>query len=253
MNAIGMKTLLVRECRRFLRVPGQTVLSPVVSTSLYFLVFGYSLGGRARAILGVPYLEFIVPGLVFLGVANNAFLNSSSSLFINKMQGTVVDLLVAPLGPLELLVGFIGGAVARALIVGALTWGVAVIFTGARCEHPLWAAASLLLVPYTFGVLGVLAALWAEKFEEINIFPTFVMMPMIFLGGVFYSVRALPEPWSSISLANPMVYMVDMLRYGLLGASALSPELGLAVLLPLAAFATWVAWAALARGYKLRQ
>ncbi len=253
MNALGMKTLLVRECRRFLRVPGQTVLSPVVSTSLYFLVFGYSLGGRARAVEGVPYLEFIVPGLVFLGIANNAFLNSSSSLFINKMQGTVVDLLVAPLGPLELLVGFIGGAIARGLIVGALTWGVAALFAGARCEHPLWAAASLLLVPYTFGVLGVLAALWAEKFEEINIFPAFVMMPMTFLGGVFYSVRMLPPPWSSISLANPVVYMVDMLRYGLLGASALSPELGLAVLLPLAAFATWVAWAALARGYKLRQ
>ncbi|MET0403296.1 MAG: ABC transporter permease, partial [Cystobacter sp.] len=125
-----MKTLLVKEVRRFMRVPGQTIFSPLISTSLYFLVFGYSLSGRVHEVEGVPYLGFIVPGLVFLGLANNAFLNSSSSFFINKMQGTVVDLLAAPLGPMELMAGFIGGAMIRGLLVGLLTWGVATLFTG---------------------------------------------------------------------------------------------------------------------------
>src|ERR1700752_2050787 len=129
MNALGMKTLLLKEVRRFLRVPGQTLLSPLVSTTLYFIVFGYSLGGRQHAVGGVPYVVFIVPGLVFLGIANNAFLNSSSSLFITKIQGTVVDLLVAPLGAFEILCGFIGGGMIRGLGVGGLIWLVASAFS----------------------------------------------------------------------------------------------------------------------------
>src|SRR3954468_4125369 len=129
MNTVGARTLLMKEVRRFLRVPGQTVLSPLISTTLYFVVFGYTLAGTNRMMHGVPYTHFIVPGLVFLGIANNAFLNSSSSLFITKIQGTFVDLLVAPLGPAELLGGFIGGAMVRGLCVGLLTWGVAIVFT----------------------------------------------------------------------------------------------------------------------------
>src|SRR5690242_287380 len=209
MNTIGMKSLLVKEVRRFMRVPGQTVLSPLISTSLYFLVFGYSISGRVHQVEGLPYLQFIVPGLVFLGLANNAFLNSSSSLFISKIQGTIVDLLVAPLGPLELMAGFTGGAMVRGLMVGVLTWAVATLFTGFRLEHPLATLLFLLLSSYTFSVLGILAAVWAEKFEQINFFPTFVMLPLTFLGGIFYSVRELPAPWNHISLFNPMVYMVE--------------------------------------------
>jgi ABC-2 type transport system permease protein len=247
-----MKTLLSKEVRRFMRVPGQTVLSPLISTSLYFLVFGYSLSGRVHEVEGVPYLQFIVPGLVFLGLANNAFLNSSSSLFINKIQGTIVDLLVAPLGPLELMAGFIGGAMVRGLMVGGLTWVVASLFTGLRLEHPLATLLFLLLSSYTFSVLGILAAVWAEKFEQINFFPTFVMLPLTFLGGIFYSVQKLPEPWNHISLFNPMVYMVEGLRYGMLGQSGFPPLLGASILMALALVATWVAWALLRSGYKLK-
>jgi ABC-2 type transport system permease protein len=137
MNWLGLRTLLSKEVRRFLRVPGQTVLSPLISTSLYFVVFGVSLGGRMEQVTGHPYLPFIVPGLVFLGMANNAFLNSSSSLFIMKIQGTVVDLLVAPLGAGEILLGFVGGAMVRGLIVGLLTWAVALLFTPLQLVHPL--------------------------------------------------------------------------------------------------------------------
>jgi ABC-2 type transport system permease protein len=252
MNTLGMKTLLTKEVRRFMRVPGQTVLSPLISTSLYFLVFGYSLSGRVSEVEGVPYLQFIVPGLVFMGLANNAFLNSSSSLFITKIQGTVVDLLVAPLGPFELLAGFIAGAMVRGLLVGGLTWLVAMLFTGFHLEHAFATVFFLLLSSYTFSVLGVLAAVWAEKFEQINFFPTFVMLPLTFLGGIFYSVRELPEPWNHVSLFNPMVYMVEGLRYGMLGQAGFSPVVGSGILLAVALVATGVAWAALRSGYKLK-
>jgi ABC-2 type transport system permease protein len=252
VNVIGMQTLLEKEVRRFLRVPGQTILSPLISTTLYFLVFGYSLGGRVHQVGGVPYVIFIVPGLVFLGMANNSFLNTSSSLFITKIQGTVVDLLAAPLGPLELLYGFIGGGMVRGLAVGLLTWAVAAAFTGFRLAHPLPTLGFLLIICYVFSMLGFLAGLWAEKFEQINFFPVFVMLPLTFLGGVFYSVTALPEPWHSISLFNPMVYMVEGLRYGMLGSSALSPAFGGGILAVVAIVATGLAFAALRSGYKLK-
>jgi len=252
MNLIGLRTLLVKEVRRFLRVPGQTVLSPLVSTALYFVVFGYSLGGRLREASGQSYVAFIVPGLVFLGIANNAFLNTSSSIFITKLQGTVVDLLVAPMKPGELLVAFTGGGMVRGLLVGFLTWAVSILFTGFKLAHPAITASFLLLVAYVFSMLGLLAALWAEKFEQINFFPTFVMLPLTFLGGVFYSVSALAEPWRTISLFNPMVYMVEGLRYGMLGSSALSPSAGAAMLFALAVATTGLAFLALRTGYKLK-
>ncbi|MBN1206691.1 MAG: ABC transporter permease [Myxococcaceae bacterium] len=252
MNTLGMKTLFAKEVRRFMRVPGQTVLSPLISTTLYFIVFGYSISSRVKEVGGVPYLSFIVPGLIFLGIANNAFLNSSSSLFITKIQGTLVDLLVAPLGPGELLAGFIGGAMVRGLVVGVLTWAVAALFTGFNLQHAGVTAFFLLLSSYVFSLLGLLAAMWAEKFEQINFFPTFVMMPLTFLGGVFYSVRELPSPWSQISLFNPMVYMVEGLRYGMLGQSSFSPALGGGILLGLALVATGLALVALRAGYKLK-
>jgi ABC-2 type transport system permease protein len=251
MNVIGAKTLLAKEVRRYLRVPGQTVLQPLVSTTLYFVVFGYTLGRRHEAVEGVPYVQYIVPGLVFLGVANNAFLNSSSSIFITKIQGTVTDLLVAPLGPGELLFGFVTGAMTRGLLVGVLTWAVALAFTGAHLVHVVGTAVFLLLSAYVFAVLGVLAGLWAEKFEQVNFFPTFLMLPLTFLGGVFYSVRQLPEPFRTISLFNPVVHMVEGLRAGMLGLEAQS-LLGLVLLLGLAVAATALAWRLLAVGYKVK-
>jgi len=251
MNVTGVKTLLGKEVRRFLKVPGQTVFSPLISTSLYFLVFGFTLGGSQVQTDGVPYLVFIVPGLVFLGTANNAFLNSSSSLFITKIQGTVVDLLVAPLGPTELMIGFVTGAMARGLIVGLATWGVTLYFTGFHLVHPFETAAFLLLSAYVFSMLGLLAGLWADKFEQINFFPTFLMLPLTFLGGVFYSVNSLPEPFRTISLFNPIVHMVEGLRAGMLGLDEGSP-LGLGLLVGLAFSATFVAHRMLAVGYRVK-
>lgn len=252
MNLRGLQTLLGKEVKRFMRVPGQTVLSPLVSTTLYFVVFGYSLGGQQRQTHGVPYMQFIVPGLVFLGIANNAFLNASSSLFITKIQGIIVDMLVAPLGPVEILGGFVGGAMIRGLCVGLLTWLVALPFAHVTLLHPLATLFFLFMSAYVFAVLGLLAGVWSEKFEQINFFPTFVMLPLTFLGGVFYSIGDLPPLWRTVSMANPMVYMVDGLRYGMLGTCAFSPVLGAALLLGTATVATALTFLALQTGYKLK-
>src|SRR5579883_1778881 len=165
LNSIGLKTLFRKETRRFLRVPAQTVAQPVITTALYFLVFGFALGGRVREIDGVPYVRFIVPGLVMMTIINNSFLNTASSLFVAKLQGTIVDLLVAPLSPLELLIAFVGAGVVRGLLVGTIVWLVAALFTGFAVAHPLEMAIYAVIVAATFSLVGMLVAIWSDKFE----------------------------------------------------------------------------------------
>jgi ABC-2 type transport system permease protein len=249
---LGVRTLLVKELRRFLRVPGQTLLSPIVTTTLYFVVFGYSLGARLREVEGVPYARYIVPGLVTLGVVSNAFLNTSSSLFVMKLQGTVIDLLVSPLSYGEILGGFVGAAVARGLMVGGIMWLVAAAFTGFELAHPLFALALLLLVAIAFAGMGFMTAIWAGSFEQVSFFPTFVITPLTFLGGVFYSVWMLPVPLRRLTLANPVFYLVDGVRFGMLGFSDGSPLAGLAIAGLLCALSLGGSYAMLATGYRLR-
>jgi ABC-2 type transport system permease protein len=252
VNAYGLWTLLRKEVRRFMRVPGQTLLSPLVTTSLYFVVFGYALGGTLREVGGVPYGRFILPGLVTLGVVTNAYLNSASSLFVMKLQGTIVDLLVAPLSYGEILAGFLGAAVARGLLVGVITWVVAAAFSGFHVAHPLLALALLVLAATTFGALGLLTAIWARSFEQVNFFPTFVITPLTFLGGVFYSAEMLPPALRFLTAANPVYYLVDGVRFGLLGHSASSPWASAALLALLASAVVASAWAVLRSGWRLR-
>jgi ABC-2 type transport system permease protein len=255
VNFIGFSTLLRKETRRYLRVPAQTVAQPVVSTTLYFLIFGFAMGGRLRDTApfgGVPYARFIIPGLVMMALITNAFLNSASSMFVMKLQGTIVDLLVAPLGAGELLAAFVLGAVGRGLLVGTIVWLVAALFTTFRVAHPAWVLVSALLTSGTFALVGLAVAIWSEKFEQLNLVPTFVITPLTFLGGVFYSPNMLPEPWATITRANPILYMVEGLRYGLIGVSSSPPWIGLAITSSLfLACGALVAWM-LASGYKLR-
>jgi ABC-2 type transport system permease protein len=248
----GFWTLFVKEVRRFLRVPGQTLLSPVVTTVLYFVVFGWSLGGRLREIEGVPYARFIVPGLVALGVVTNAYSNTASSLFVMKLQGTVVDLLVSPLGYGEILWAFVGAAVLRGLLVGGVMWLVAGVFEGFGIAHPAVALALVVLAAVLFAALGLITAIWASTFEQVNFIPTFFITPLTFLGGVFYSVEMLPAGFRRFTLANPIFYMVDGLRFGMLGISDASPWTGAALLSALAAAAVGIAYALLRSGYELR-
>ncbi len=251
-RSLGLRTLLGKEIRRFLRVPGQTLLSPLITTTLYFVVFGFSLGSRLREVEGVPYARFIVPGLVTLGVVTNSFLNTASSMFVMKIQGTIVDLLVSPLAYGEILAGFVGAAVLRGMAVGVVMWGVAGAFSGFELAHPLFAAAMLLLVSIAFAALGFVTAVWASSFEQINFFPTFIITPLTFLGGVFYSVTMLPAALRRLTFLNPVFYMVDAVRYGVLGRSDAAPAAGAALLVALCAVALSVAYGMLRTGYKLR-
>jgi ABC-2 type transport system permease protein len=250
--SLGLRTLLAKEVRRFLRVPGQTLLTPLVTTSLYFVVFGYSLGGQLREVHGVPYARFIVPGLVTLGVISNAYANSSSSLFVLKMQGTIIDLLVSPLSYGEVLAAFVGASVIRGLFVGAVVWLVAACFTGFGLAHPLLLLLLLSLVAVTFAALGVITAIWAATFEQVNFIPTFFITPLTFLGGVFTSAAMLPPVLRRLTLANPIFYMVDGVRYGMLGTSDAPLAISLVLLGCLATGALAAAWLLLRSGYKLR-
>jgi ABC-2 type transport system permease protein len=248
----GLWTLFVKEVRRFLRVPGQTLLSPVVTTILYFVVFGWSLGSRLALVEGVPYARFIVPGLVALGVVTNAYSDTASSLFVMKLQGTIVDLLVSPLTYGQILWAFVGAAVLRGLLVGGVMWVVAGAFEGFRLAHPVVAIGLPLLAAILFASLGLVTAIWASTFEQVNFFPTFFITPLTFLGGVFYSIEMLPPALRRFTLANPIFYMVDGVRFGMLGISDAPPWAGAALLAALAAAATGTAYGMLRSGYKLR-
>jgi ABC-2 type transport system permease protein len=250
--SIGLRTLLAKEVRRFMRVPGQTLLSPLVTTTLYFVVFGYSLGHQLREVEGVPYARFIVPGLVTLGVVTNAYLNSASSLFVMKLQGTILDLLVSPLSYGEVLAGFLGAAVIRGLLVGGVMWMVAGLFGGFGLAHPLLALCLLALVAISFAALGIVTAIWAGTFEQVNFFPTFFITPLTFLGGVFYSIGMLPPALRRLTAWNPIFYMVDGVRFAMLGISDASPWAGAALLAVLAIASVGAAYALLRSGYRLR-
>jgi ABC-2 type transport system permease protein len=252
VNPIGCRTLLAKETRRFLKVPGQTLAQPVVTTTLYLLVFGYALGGRVREVDGVSYIRFILPGLVLLTLSQNAFLNTSSSMFIAKIQGTVVDLLIAPLGVADLLAAFLTAAVLRGFLTGGLVWLISGLFCGFHVAHPLWVLVFMLLIGVAFAAIGLAVAIWSDKFEQLNLVPTFFLTPLTFLGGVFYSARMLPPPWDAVTRANPILYMVEGLRFGFLGTSASAPLLGLMITAGVVAIATLLTVWMLATGYKLR-
>ena len=252
MISLGFRTLLVKEIRRFLRVPGQTLATPLVTTSLYFIVFGVSIGHQLREVGGVPYARFIVPGLVLMGVVQNAYLNSASSLFVMKLQGTIVDVLVSPLSYAEILGAFVLAAVVRGLLVGAVTFAVAGAFTGFQVAHPLLAVAVVTLAAVAFAAGGVVSAIWAQTFEQVNFFPTFFILPLTFLGGVFFSIRMLPPGLAAVASANPIFYLVDVLRFAVIGSGDGSPWAGCGLVTLLAAGSLTTAYLLLRSGWRLR-
>ena len=252
MNTISLKTLFRKEVRRFSKVWLQTVLSPLVTTSLYFLVFGVALGSRLREISGVPYIQFVVPGLVMMTMIRDSFLNTSSSLFQSKINGTITDILIAPIGALEMLLAYVGAAMIRAIIVGTLVYLVALTFTWFPLHHLGWTIYFTIFVTATLALLGIIAALWAQRFDHLAIFPNFVLLPLAFLGGVFYSIDLLPEPWNTVSRVNPLLYMVNGLRYGFLGVADVSPVTSAGVVMVSFLVVLGVASALLRSGYNLR-
>jgi ABC-2 type transport system permease protein len=248
----GFATLLVKELLRFWKVAFQTVGGPVLSALLFLVIFAQVLGERVRVFGEVPYTEFLVPGLVMMSVLQNAFANSASSLIQSKITGNLVFVLLAPISPLEFFAAYVLASMGRGLVVGLGVLAVTVWFVELRVDAPLWALAFALLGSALLGVLGLLAGLWAEKFDQIAAFQNFLILPLTLLSGVFYSIHSLPQTWQAVSHLNPFFYMIDGFRYGFFGAADVAPAASLAVVaVSLALLSALTLWL-LKIGYKLR-
>ncbi len=249
----GTLALFWREAFRFLRMAGQTLVSPVFTTMLWFVVFGFTLGARLDEVGGVPYIDFLVPGLIMLNLINSAYLNAAFSLFLSRIHGSVVDLLVTPLTPLQIMAGYLGASVLRAVATGAVIWAVAA-FMGAGTTHNVgFTLLFMVLTSLAFGLLGLMVAILARDFDDVNFLPSFLLLPLTFLGGVFYSVNMLPPFWANVSLFNPILYMVNGLRYGMTGATDVPVWHGVAIVSTLVAVFGFAAARLLATGKNLRE
>ena len=236
MNAehtlIALGTIVRREVMRILRIWTQTLLPPAITVTLYFIIFGSLIGSRIGEIApGVSYIEYIAPGLIMMSVIQNAYGNITSSFFGAKFQRFVEEMLVSPMPSWTILTGYISGAVLRGFMVGVIVLGISLFFTKIHLYHPLVTLSTFLLAATIFGLLGFVNAIFARKFDDIAIIPTFVLTPLTYLGGVFYNVAQLPSPWKEISHLNPILYMVSAFRYGLLGISDINLLWAYAVML----------------------
>ncbi len=249
---VGFRTLLRKEVARFLSVPTQTVAQPVITALLYLLIFGHALGSRISSFHGIPFVEFLIPGLITMGLLNHSFQNTASSLLVSKYEGNIVDLLVAPMSHTEILLGYAGGGLIRGLLVGLITYVAAAPFALIPVRHPLFLVAMVIPASLTFALLGLIAAIRAEKFDQLSQISTFVVLPLTYLGGVFYSVDLLPPFFRSASFFNPLLYMVDGVRYGFLGVSDVNPAIDLAVVAAAATSLFVLSYALLRSGYRLR-
>ncbi len=222
MHRIAFTTILMKEIRRFMRIWQQTLLPPAITMTLYFIIFGSLIGSRIGEMSGISYMSFIMPGLIMMSVINNAYSNVSSSFFSNKFQRSVEELLVAPLPNSVILGGFVFGGVARGLITGIIVTVVALFFTDVTVFN-FWVLSSVVfLSSVLFSLAGFINALYANKFDDISIVPTFLLTPLSYLGGVFFSTDLLPGQWQLVSQFNPILYMVNGFRYGMLGVSDVS-------------------------------
>jgi ABC-2 type transport system permease protein len=252
MRLEGVVTLWRKEVLRFWKVAFQTVAAPVLTALLYLLIFGHVLEDHVQVFPGVGYTSFLIPGLVMMSVLQNAFANSSSSLIQSKITGNLVFLLVTPLSPAAWFLAYVGAAMVRGLAVGSGVLLVTVWFAPPGVAEPGWIIVFALLGAAILGALGLIAGLWAEKFDQLAAFQNFIIMPMTFLSGVFYSVHSLPAFWQSVSHLNPFFYMIDGFRRGFFGASDVSPWLSLGVVAASFAVVAAVALRLLASGYKIR-
>ncbi len=252
MKLAGARTLFYKEVLRFWKVAFQTIAAPVLTAVLYLLIFGHVLEDHVQVFPGVGYTSFLIPGLVMMSVLQNAFANSSSSLVQSKITGNLVFLLVTPLSHWAWFAAYVGAAVVRGLTVGFGVWIVTVWFAPLHLAEPWWILVFAALGAAILGTLGLIAGLWADKFDQMAAFQNFVIVPMTFLSGVFYSVHSLPGAWQAVSHLNPFFYMIDGFRRGFFGASDVSPWLSLAVVSASFAAVAALALRLLASGYKLR-
>jgi len=213
MNTRGIRAIYTFEMGRTLRTLGQSIASPVISTVLYFIVFGSAIGSRVQAIDGVPYGAFIVPGLIMLTVLGQSVSNASFGIYFPRFTGTIYEILSAPLSFIEIVLGYVGAAASKSVIIGGIVLATAGFFVPLHIAHPLWMAFFLIMTSVTFSLLGFIIGIWADGFEKLQLIPLLIITPLTFLGGSFYSINMLPPFWRQISLANPVVYLVSGFRW----------------------------------------
>lgn len=251
-NLVALRTIWIKECTRFLRIWVQTLLPPAITMTLYFVIFGSLIGSRIGEMGGFSYMEFIVPGLIMMSVITNSYANVSSSFFSAKFQRNVEELLVAPVPNWIIIMGFVGGGVARAILIGIIVTFVSTFFVDVQIHNPLIIVVTLLLTATLFATAGLINAVFAKSFDDISIIPTFVLTPLTYLGGVFYSLTLLPEFWQWVSKVNPVVYMVNGFRYGFLGVSDVDYLYSLGLLVVFNVILFTVAYQLINRGVGIR-
>jgi len=252
VNLRAIQAIYVFEMARTGRTMLQSIISPVLSTSLYFVVFGAAIGSHMTQMSGVSYGAFIVPGLIMLSLLTQSISNASFGIFFPRFIGTIYELLSAPISPLELVTGYVGAAATKSVILGLITLATAAIFVDLRIDHPVWMIAFLILTSVTFSLFGFLIGIWADNFEKLQLIPLLVVTPLTFLGGSFYSIDMLPPLWRAVTLANPVVYLVNAFRWSFFDISDvnIAVSLGMTFLFLLACLAAifWV----FKTGYRLK-
>ncbi|MDF0533193.1 ABC transporter permease [Shewanella sp. A32] len=249
---IAFKSIVIKEITRFTRIWIQTLLPPAITMTLYFLIFGNLVGSRIGLMGGVSYMEFIAPGLIMMAVITNSYANVASSFFSAKFQRNLEELLVAPVPHYVMIGGYVAGGVARGLLVGLIVTVVAMCFVDLHLQHPLLVVITVFLTSVLFALGGLINAVFARNFDDISIIPTFVLTPLTYLGGVFYSLSLLPDFWRGVSALNPIVYMINVFRYGFLGFADISVGLSVAVIIGFCAGLWLLAYYLVSRGIGLR-
>ena len=250
--AIALWTLVHKEVKRFTRIWPQTLLPPSITMTMYFIIFGNLIGSRIGEMDGYSYMDFIVPGLIMMAVITNSYSNVASSFFSNKFQRSIEEMMVSPMPNWVMLTGFVLGGMARGLGVGLIVTGVSLFFTRIEVAHPLLTVFVVVLTAALFAIGGFINALLGKKFDDISIVPTFVLTPLTYLGGVFYSISLLPDFWQGVSMLNPILYMVNVFRYGFLGVSDIPVGWALAAVLAFISVLYGVALWMLERGKGIR-
>jgi ABC-2 type transport system permease protein len=252
VNWRGLWTLYLKEVRRFLNVFTQTLIAPVITTLLFLAIFTLALGGAGRSVAGVDYPVFLAPGLIMMAMAQNAFANTSSSLVISKVQGNIVDILMPPLSAAELALGIAGGGMTRGLLVGLVVGLAMSIFVTVRIHDLFFVVFHAVMAVTMLSLLGMVGGIWAEKFDHIAAVTNFVITPLSFLSGTFYSIERLPQSWTFIAHFNPFFYMIDGFRYGFIGRADASLTTGILVMLGVNIFLAVTTHQMLASGYRLK-
>ena len=252
MNFHAIRAIYTFEMARTWRTLLQSIVSPVISTSLYFVVFGAAIGSRITAIDGVSYGAFIVPGLIMLSLLTQSISNASFGIFFPKFTGTIYELLSAPVSSMEIVISYVGAAATKSIILGVIILATAGLFVPLEIEHPLWMLAFLVLTAVTFSLFGFILGIWADGFERLQIVPLLIITPLIFLGGSFYSIDMLPPFWQTVTLFNPVVYLISGFRWSFYGIADVSVGVSLAMTVVFLAICLTVVWWIFKTGYQLK-